>query len=158
MNAAAVLPGQAILISRMMDVFTLTGEAMTQRGDFFATMFIVMAAGCLVFYFCMGWSVNVIAQVRGFITPQTLSLFVSLDWFVDPIPLDSITQAAKTDVRRHAATRSPVLRPTGEQHRGLDQPCRLESAIRLRADGLQHCSHTHRRVKRRRLQHSWDRA
>ncbi|GAB1321098.1 Leptomycin B resistance protein pmd1 [Madurella fahalii] len=61
-GSAAVLPGQAILTSRMMDVFTLTGEAMTQRGDFFATMFIVMAAGCLVFYFSMGWSVNVVAQ------------------------------------------------------------------------------------------------
>jgi ATP-binding cassette subfamily B (MDR/TAP) protein 1 len=48
----------------MMDVFTLTGEAMTDRGDFFASMFIVMAAGCLVFYFIMGWAVNVVAQVR----------------------------------------------------------------------------------------------
>lgn len=47
----------------MMDVFTLTGEAMTDRGDFFASMFIVLAAGCLVFYFVMGWSVNVIAGV-----------------------------------------------------------------------------------------------
>jgi ATP-binding cassette subfamily B (MDR/TAP) protein 1 len=47
----------------MMDVFTLTGEAMTDRGDFFASMFIVMAAGCLVFYFIMGWAVNVVAQV-----------------------------------------------------------------------------------------------
>lgn len=47
----------------MMDVFTLTGEAMVDRGDFFASMFIVLAAGCLVFYFVMGWAVNVVAQV-----------------------------------------------------------------------------------------------
>ena len=60
---AAVFPGQAILLSKMMDVFTLTGDAMTDRGDFFASMFIVMAAGCLVFYFVMGLAVNVIAQV-----------------------------------------------------------------------------------------------
>ena len=46
-----------------MDVFTLTGDAMTDRGDFFASMFIVLAAGCLVFYFVMGWAMNVIAQV-----------------------------------------------------------------------------------------------
>ena len=36
---------------------------MTDRGDFFASMFIALAAGCLVFYFVMGWSVNVIAGV-----------------------------------------------------------------------------------------------
>jgi ATP-binding cassette subfamily B (MDR/TAP) protein 1 len=62
---AGVFPGQAILLSNMMDVFTLTGDAMTDRGDFFASMFIVMAAGCLVFYFGLGWSVNVVAQVLG---------------------------------------------------------------------------------------------
>ena len=60
---ATVFPGQAILLSKIMDVFTLTGDAMTDRGDFFASMFIVMAAGCLVFYFVMGWAVNAIAQV-----------------------------------------------------------------------------------------------
>ena len=47
----------------MMDVFTLTGDAMTERGEFFASMFIVIAAGCLVCYFGMGWAVNVVAQV-----------------------------------------------------------------------------------------------
>lgn len=47
----------------MMDVFTLTGEAMKERGNFFASMFIVLAAGCLVIYFVLGWAVNVIAQV-----------------------------------------------------------------------------------------------
>ncbi|KAL2021733.1 hypothetical protein VTK56DRAFT_6676 [Thermocarpiscus australiensis] len=55
-------PGRVILWARMMDVFTLTGKAMTDRGDFLATMFIVLAAGLLVFYFIMGWSVNVVAQ------------------------------------------------------------------------------------------------
>jgi ATP-binding cassette, subfamily B (MDR/TAP), member 1 len=36
---------------------------MKERGNFFASMFIVLAAGCLVIYFVLGWSVNVIAQV-----------------------------------------------------------------------------------------------
>ncbi|KAL2195310.1 ABC transporter [Corynascus similis CBS 632.67] len=54
--AAGIFPGQAILLSRMMDVFTLTGEALKDRGNFFASMFIVLAACCLVFYFAMGWS------------------------------------------------------------------------------------------------------
>ena len=35
---------------------------MTNRGDFFATMFIVLAAGCLVFYFLLGYSTNTVAQ------------------------------------------------------------------------------------------------
>ena len=47
----------------MMDVFTLTGDALTKRGNFFASMFIVLAAGCLVIYFVLGWAVNVVAQV-----------------------------------------------------------------------------------------------
>ncbi|KAH6612186.1 P-loop containing nucleoside triphosphate hydrolase protein [Chaetomium sp. MPI-SDFR-AT-0129] len=61
-GAAAIFPGQAILLSRMMDVFTLSGDAMKERGNFFASMFIVLAAGCLVFYFVLGWGVNVVAQ------------------------------------------------------------------------------------------------
>lgn len=68
---AAIFPAQAILFSRMMDVFTLTGEAMKERGNFFASMFIVLAAGCLVVYFVLGWSVNVIAQVRGLSSPTS---------------------------------------------------------------------------------------
>jgi ATP-binding cassette subfamily B (MDR/TAP) protein 1 len=47
----------------MVDVFTLTGSDMTNRGDFFATMFIVMAAGCLIFYFMLGYTTNLVAQV-----------------------------------------------------------------------------------------------
>lgn len=61
-GAAAAFPGQAILIANMMDVFTLTGSAMARRGDFFATMFIVLAAGCLLSYFILGYTTNVVAQ------------------------------------------------------------------------------------------------
>lgn len=52
-------------------MFTLTGDAMTDRGNYYASLFIILAAGCLVFYFGMGWSVNVIAQVgaESFSTP-----------------------------------------------------------------------------------------
>lgn len=61
-GSAAAFPGQAILMANMMDVFTLTGSAMARRGDFFATMFIALAAGCLVFYFILGYTTNVVAQ------------------------------------------------------------------------------------------------
>lgn len=46
-----------------MDVFTLEGEALKDRGNFFASMYIVLASGCLVVYMIMGWSVNAVAQV-----------------------------------------------------------------------------------------------
>ncbi|KAK4651091.1 hypothetical protein QC762_611200 [Podospora pseudocomata] len=61
-GAAAAFPGQAILMARVMDVFTLTGQAMVDRGNFFACMFIVMAGGCLAVYFVLGWACNTIAQ------------------------------------------------------------------------------------------------
>ncbi|CAM1508090.1 Fc.00g049380.m01.CDS01 [Cosmosporella sp. VM-42] len=61
-GAAGLFPGQAILLAKVMDVFTLTGARMRDRGDFFASMFIVLAAACLVFYFALGWSTNAIAQ------------------------------------------------------------------------------------------------
>lgn len=62
-GASAAFPGQAILTANTVEVFTLTGAAMVDRGNFFATMFIVLAAGCLVFYFILGWATNTIAQV-----------------------------------------------------------------------------------------------
>lgn len=60
---AAGYPGQAILLSSTIDVFTLTGSEMTKKGNFFAAMFIVLAAGCLFFYGVLGYATNAIAQV-----------------------------------------------------------------------------------------------
>lgn len=60
---AAGFPGQAILLSSTIDVFTLSGSEMTKKGDFFAAMFIVLAAGCLIFYGVLGFATNAIAQV-----------------------------------------------------------------------------------------------
>lgn len=62
-NAAAIFPGQAILMSRVIDIFKLTGSEMREKGNFFALMFLVMAFGALVTYFVLGWSSNVVAQV-----------------------------------------------------------------------------------------------
>lgn len=61
--AAAAYPGQAILMSRFIEVFKLTGNAMQKKGNFFALMFLALACGCLVIYFIVGWASNVIAQV-----------------------------------------------------------------------------------------------
>ncbi|KAH6691445.1 multidrug resistance protein [Plectosphaerella plurivora] len=61
-GAAAAFPGQAILLANVMDVFTLTGDEMRREGNFYATMFIVLAAGCLVTYFDLGFATNRVAQ------------------------------------------------------------------------------------------------
>ncbi|KAL4909548.1 hypothetical protein BDW74DRAFT_174750 [Aspergillus multicolor] len=62
LGGCAMFPGQAILMSRVVDVFTLSGAAMISRGNFFATMFIVLAAGCLLAYGAMGYATNAVAQ------------------------------------------------------------------------------------------------
>ena len=59
----ALFPGQAILLANVMEVFTLSGSNMVDRGDFYASMFIVLAAGVLVVYFVMGYTTNAVAQV-----------------------------------------------------------------------------------------------
>lgn len=62
-DSAASYPGQAILMSKFIEVFNFTGAKMEERGNFFALMFLVLGIGALVVYFIVGWSSNVIAQV-----------------------------------------------------------------------------------------------
>ncbi|KAK7431647.1 hypothetical protein QQZ08_001866 [Neonectria magnoliae] len=57
---AALYPGQALLLGKIMDVFS--GPDMVKKGNFIALMFFVMAIGCLAVYFVLGWATNVIAQ------------------------------------------------------------------------------------------------
>lgn len=60
---AAVYPGQAMLMASTVDIFTEQDPAkLIQQGDFYASMFVVLAAGCLVSYFTLGYTTNVIAQ------------------------------------------------------------------------------------------------
>ncbi|KAF3002317.1 hypothetical protein E8E14_004790 [Neopestalotiopsis sp. 37M] len=62
MTAAAVFPGQAIILARVLDVFQLDAEAMQKQGNFYALMFLVLSLGCLLCYFVMGWTTNIMAQ------------------------------------------------------------------------------------------------
>ncbi|KAL1873128.1 hypothetical protein VTK73DRAFT_1089 [Phialemonium thermophilum] len=55
-------PALAILFSRAIEAFALRGEAMLDRGSFFALMFFVMALGNLVAYLVLGWMSAVVAQ------------------------------------------------------------------------------------------------
>lgn len=60
---AATFPGQAILMSRFIEVFQFAGAEMQNKGNFFALMFFVLGLGSFVVYFAIGWSSNVVAQV-----------------------------------------------------------------------------------------------
>ncbi|KAM7188807.1 P-loop containing nucleoside triphosphate hydrolase protein [Naviculisporaceae sp. PSN 640] len=58
----ATYPALAILMSRVLDSFALTGEAMTKQGDFYSLMFLVLALGNLLAYGLLGWFSNILAQ------------------------------------------------------------------------------------------------
>ncbi|EGX45057.1 hypothetical protein AOL_s00173g158 [Orbilia oligospora ATCC 24927] len=60
--AGGTYPALAVLFSRILDVFALTGDAMLKRGDFFSLMFFVMGLGNLVAYYVLGWMSATIAQ------------------------------------------------------------------------------------------------
>jgi ATP-binding cassette subfamily B (MDR/TAP) protein 1 len=58
----AIYSAQAILISNIVVVFTYPEPQLTNRGNFFSAMFVVLAAACFLFYFSLGYSTNNIAQ------------------------------------------------------------------------------------------------
>jgi ATP-binding cassette subfamily B (MDR/TAP) protein 1 len=62
-RVAGLFPGQAVLMANMIQVFTLTGDEMTDLGDFFSAMFVALAGAALFSYFVMGWGTNTLAQV-----------------------------------------------------------------------------------------------
>ncbi|KAH6894643.1 P-loop containing nucleoside triphosphate hydrolase protein [Thelonectria olida] len=55
-------PALAVLFSRVLDAFALTGHAMVERGNFYALMFFVMALANLVVYSILGWMSTIISQ------------------------------------------------------------------------------------------------
>ncbi|KAF2717520.1 putative ABC transporter [Polychaeton citri CBS 116435] len=55
-------PAQAVLESRLIRVFTLTGEEGQHQADFLALMFFVIALANLVAYFVIGWICNKVGQ------------------------------------------------------------------------------------------------
>jgi len=56
-------PALAVLFSRVLDAFALTGDAMLQRGDFYSLMFLVMALGNIVAYGVLCWMSAIVSQV-----------------------------------------------------------------------------------------------
>ena len=64
-NIGATFPGQAILLSSVVEILALPMTEVEHRGNFLATMFIVLAAGCLISYFILGYATNTVAQHLG---------------------------------------------------------------------------------------------
>ncbi|KAJ5401254.1 uncharacterized protein N7487_007150 [Penicillium crustosum] len=62
LTGAAAYPGQAILMSKLIEVFQFTGSAMRTKGNFFALMFFILGLGSFVAYFIIGWTSNIVAQ------------------------------------------------------------------------------------------------
>ena len=55
-------PAQAIIFSRLINVFTLQGSEAKDQADFYALMFFVLAIANLFGYFSIGWACNTIGQ------------------------------------------------------------------------------------------------
>ncbi|KAK4988078.1 hypothetical protein LTR50_004194 [Elasticomyces elasticus] len=55
-------PAQAVIFSRLINVFTLQGSEAEDQADFYALMFFVLAIANLLGYFSIGWACNTIGQ------------------------------------------------------------------------------------------------
>ncbi|KAL8750577.1 MAG: hypothetical protein Q9184_006375, partial [Pyrenodesmia sp. 2 TL-2023] len=58
----ATFPAQAILFSRVLNVFLLEGQEATDQANFYSLMFFLVALGNLLAYFVIGWTCNYIGQ------------------------------------------------------------------------------------------------
>ncbi|KAL0935775.1 ABC transporter [Colletotrichum truncatum] len=59
---SAALPGQALLMGKIMDVFNLPPDRMRDRGNFYSLMFFIMGLAAMFIYFVTGWIANSAAQ------------------------------------------------------------------------------------------------
>ena len=55
-------PAQAVIFSRLINVFTLQGPEAKTQADFYSLMFFVLALANLFGYFSIGWATNTIGQ------------------------------------------------------------------------------------------------
>lgn len=58
----ATFPAQAILFSRVLNVFLLEGQRARDQANFYSLFFFVVALGNLLAYFVTGWTCNYIGQ------------------------------------------------------------------------------------------------
>ncbi len=63
-GVGSTFPAQAILFSRVVRAFQLPSAQAIEQGDFYALMFFIVAIGNWFVYAAIGWTSNVVAQVR----------------------------------------------------------------------------------------------
>ncbi|KAL8335881.1 hypothetical protein RB598_009868 [Gaeumannomyces tritici] len=59
---SAALPGQALLMGKIMGVFSMPPDRMADEGNFYSLMFFVMGLAAMLVYFVTGWIANSAAQ------------------------------------------------------------------------------------------------
>ncbi|KAL8283018.1 hypothetical protein RB597_010419 [Gaeumannomyces tritici] len=59
---SAALPGQALLMGKIMGVFSMPPDRMADEGNFYSLMFFVMGLAAMFVYFVTGWIANSAAQ------------------------------------------------------------------------------------------------
>ena len=62
-NSGLIYPALAIVFSRALNAFQISGPQQTKDGDFYALMFFVLAIANFFVYGVIGWYSNAIAQV-----------------------------------------------------------------------------------------------
>ncbi|PSK51787.1 Leptomycin B resistance protein pmd1 [Elsinoe australis] len=68
----ATFPAQAVILSQLINIFSLTGSALQSEGNFYALMFFVVALANLFAYWSLGFVSNVIAQKIGHFYRRTI--------------------------------------------------------------------------------------
>ena len=61
--AGGASPAQAILFSRLINVFTLPADEASERANFFALMFFIIAIVVAIGYFAIGFTVNMVGLI-----------------------------------------------------------------------------------------------
>ncbi|WQF80927.1 Putative Type 1 protein exporter [Colletotrichum destructivum] len=69
---SAALPGQALVMGKLMSVFNLPPDQMRTQGNFYSLMFFVMGLAAMVVYFATGWIANSAAQAMNHKFRRTL--------------------------------------------------------------------------------------
>lgn len=65
-----VYPAQALLFSRLINVFILPGDEANDRANFFSLMFFIVALATAIAYFVIGWTINLVCIIQPLLPAQ----------------------------------------------------------------------------------------
>lgn len=63
-HTGGIYPAQAVLLSKLIVAFELPRDKIQKDVNFWALMFFILSLAALVAYGILGWTTNVISQVR----------------------------------------------------------------------------------------------